>query len=111
MPDSRASAASSMPAGPAPTTSRRRALDTVGHRQAQRLRQLGREGAELAGVEISGLDVAGVAPRAADDAMHVVDQAGGLEVLGQLDAAGDVVAARHLLPDVEPDPEGHRAAD
>ena len=83
----------------------------VHHRERDRGLEPPRQLGELAGLDVGRLDVAGVAPRRADHAVDVVDQPGRLEVLRELDAPVDVVAARQLLADVHPHADGHRVAD
>ena len=89
------------------------AVDPAGvdHGDREGGRELAGQGGPLRRVEVGRLDVAGVAPGRADDAVDVVDQAGGLEVLRDLHAPGDVVAAGHLLADVEPDADRESRAD
>lgn len=62
-------------------------------------------------VDVGGLDVGRDYPGAADHAVDVVDEAGRLEILRELDPARDPEALGRLLADVEPDADGHRGSD
>ena len=67
--------------------------------------------AESTRVDVGRLDIGRVAPGAADDAMDIVDEAGRLEVLRELDPARHPETLGGFLADVEPDTDRHRRAD
>jgi hypothetical protein len=77
----------------------------VDHRHGERLAEAAGGGRPPTGLMEVGLDVAGVAPRGAEDHVEVVDQAHAVERTGDLDAGFEVVSAVVVLEHVHPDAE------